>query len=166
MNKIILKKMCQMSLAMGLISGALSLIPFVGVVAFLFAICFVSTVALIFLRKNKLLGIFEGKESSLYGAIAGFVGFIGFSITMVPLAAVASWLNSIWLKKMVWLSLFNVIFSMGVSGFFILLMLIFLIALLAAMMNAFSAMITVAVFQMLEGTAQKKDEFKVDVEIE
>ena len=165
MNKIILKKMCGLAIIFGAIGGALCVLPFVGLFTFLLIICFLAPVVFIILKRNRHLGVFESKESALYGAIIGFVGFVAYSIVMVPLAAIFSWVNAMWFHKMAWFSIMNVLFGMGFSGFIMLVMLLFLVGLLAAIMNAFCAMITAGVYQMLEGNPQKNDDAKIDVEI-
>ena len=165
MNKIILNKMCGLAIIFGAIGGILSVLPFVGLFAFLMTVCFLAPVVFVVLKKNRHLGVFESKESALYGAIVGFVGFIAYSIVMVPVAAIFSWVNSLWFHKMAWFSIMNVLFGMGFSGVVMLLMMVFLVALLAAIMNAFCAMITAGIFQMLDGNPQNNDEAKIDVEI-
>lgn len=157
--------MCGLAVIFGAIGGGGCVLPFIGLFSFLLIVCFLAPVVFIILKKNKHLGFFESKESALYGAVIGFVGFVAYSVIMVPLAAIFSWVNEMWFHKMAWFSIINVLFGMGFSGFVMLVMLLFLVGLLAAIMNAFCAMITAGIFQMLEKNPQNNDDAKIDVEI-
>ena len=83
------------------------------------------------MKKLDMIGILDVKQGAMYGAIVGFVSFLAFSVSFVPLATVVG-------------LLYKGSFYLGVSllvrsGFFVIVMMVFFVAILAALMNAFSA---------------------------
>ncbi len=165
MNKIILQKMSVLSFILGMAGGLLTIVPIVGVIVFVAMLTVASVVILLYMKRNNMIGLFEAKQAALYGAIIGFVSFIGCSVTMVPVAGLLGWINSVWFHKLAWFSIIKVLFTMGFSGIGMLFMLLFFIAALSAIVNAFSGMVAIAAIQEFEGTEKKKDDFKVDIEI-
>ena len=86
------------------------------------------------MTKYNLIGILNLKETLIYGAIIGFISFLGFSLTFVPLATIIG-------------LIYKNSFYLGVSmlfreGFFVMLLMVIFVALLGgALMNSFSALI-------------------------
>lgn len=166
MDKLIAKNMSILSFIIGLIGGVLVIIPLINIFVFLAVIFLSSVIVYFYFKRKEEIGLFEPKQAAAYGALSGFVSFLGFSCTMVPLALILSFINSIWFHKMVWFSFIKTVFSLGlISGTVIMLMFVFFVALLSAILNAFSAMVTVFIMQTVDGTDKEKDEFKIDVEI-
>jgi len=157
--------MCILSLVLGLACGLLTIIPLIGGLAFLALILAASIAVLLYMRKNNLIGILEVKQAAMYGAIIGFVVFIGFAVTMIPIAGIMGWLNALWFHKLVWFTIVRLLFTMGFTGIFMMVMLVFFTALLSALMNSFTAMVAVSFLQELDGSNKNKDDLKIDIEI-
>ena len=103
----------------------------------------------IYMKKLNLLGYLEPKQGAIYGAIIGFISFLGFSVSFVPLATIIGFL-------------YKGSFYLGVSllfrsGIFVTIMMVLFVAILSALMNAFSGMITVYIYNQLEPKPQNTD---------
>ena len=102
-----------------------------------------------------MIGILDIKQGAMYGAIIGFISFLGFSVAFVPLATIIGFI-------------YKGSFYLGVSllfrsGFFVLIMMVFFVAILSALMNAFSGLVTMYVYNQIE---PKPEEDKTDIQIE
>ena len=89
-----------------------------------------------------MIGILDIRQGAMYGAIIGFISFVAFSVSFVPLATIIGFI-------------YKGSYYLGVSllfrtGFFVLIMMVFFVALLAALMNAFSGLVTIYVYNQLE----------------
>ena len=84
---LLAKQISIMSLIFGAVLGAISIIPYIGLISFL--ICFFALGATIisYAKYIELVGELEPKNWAIYGSISGFIGFIGFSITFIPIAS-------------------------------------------------------------------------------
>ncbi|MCR5261751.1 MAG: hypothetical protein K6C94_07935 [Candidatus Gastranaerophilales bacterium] len=133
-----IKKLSIFSLIFGAISGFLGLLPFVGVLAFLMIIFCSSFIILVLLKKTGNLFCPDEKTGMLYGGLAGFIAYIGFSLTFIPLSFILSFI----FKE----SYFTGIAMIVKSGFMLMIMLIFFIGILCAMMNVFSGLASVYFF--------------------
>ena len=107
------------------------------------------------MKKLDMIGILDIRQGAMYGAIIGFISFVAFSVSFVPLSTI---IGFIYIGS----------YYLGVSllfrtGFFVLIMMVFFVALLAALMNAFSGLVTIYVYNQLE---QKPEESKTDINIE
>lgn len=163
MNPIIVKQTAILSAILGGILGFLTLIPFVQGFSFLFLLVGVAALVIVYMKKNDLIGIIDVKEGAVLGAIIGFVSFIAFSIVFIPLVTIIGWL----------LSFFNVhnYIASGLSffiqsGFFVLIMLIIFIALLSALMNAFTGLVTAYVYEILTGIKKEDIEKEESIDFE
>lgn len=159
MNPIIVKQTAILSAILGAILGVLTLIPFVRNFSFMLLIICISTVIIIYMKKNDLIGIIDVKEGAILGAIIGFVSFIAFSIVFIPIAAI---LGSIFKSYYLgWLAML-----MKASGFFVLIMLVVFMGILSALMNSFSGLVTAYMYEALSGIKKEdKAEENVDFEI-
>ena len=161
MNKILIKEMGILSLILGLVCGVLVLVPFIDIFVILILLFLSSVIVYLYMKKKNALGLFEPKEAAMYGAVIGFVSFLGFCATMLPLTFALSFLF-----KKSWFSFVHQIFSLGmINGIVFLVMLVLFIAAMSAMFNAFSAMLAILAVQAFEGTNKNKDDLKIDVEI-
>ena len=161
MNKILIKEMGILSLILGLVCGVLVLVPFIDIFVILILLFLSSVIVYLYMKKKNALGLFEPKEAAMYGAVIGFVSFLGFCATMLPLTFSLSFLF-----KKSWFSFVHQIFSLGmINGIVFLVMLVLFIAAMSAMFNAFSAMLAILAVQAFEGTNKNKDDLKIDVEI-
>lgn len=134
MELVLLKRMVIISSILGAILGVVTVIPAVNVLSF-FAIMFLaSPFVILYMTKYNMMGVLNLKQTLIYGAIIGFLSFLGFSLTFVPLATIIG-------------LIYKNSFYLGVSmlfreGFFVMLLMVVFVALLGgALMNSFSALI-------------------------
>ena len=78
-NFILLKQIAILSAFFGAVLGALTLIPYLGVISFVFLICFISPLVIWILVKYNCLSLSSIKDSVITGAISGFIAYMGFS---------------------------------------------------------------------------------------
>lgn len=154
-NKLLIKQMATLSGVLGLILGVLTIIPFICNFSFFALIVLAAPIILFYMKKLDMIGILDVKQGAMYGAIVGFVSFLAFSVSFVPLATVVG-------------LLYKGSFYLGVSllvrsGFFVIVMMVFFVAILAALMNAFSGLVTIYIYNQIE---QKPEESKTDINIE
>ncbi len=154
-NKLLIKQMATLSGVLGLILGVLTIIPFVCNFSFFALIVLAAPIILFYMKKLDMIGILDVKQGAMYGAIVGFVSFLAFSVSFVPLATVVG-------------LLYKGSFYLGISllvrsGFFVVVMMVFFVAILAALMNAFSGLVTIYIYNQIE---QKPEESKTDINIE
>ncbi len=135
MELIILRRMVVISTILGAVLGVITVIPIINTLSFFVVLFLSAPVVIAYMTKYNMIGIFDIKETLISGAIIGFISFIGFSITFVPLAGIIGLVY----KDSFYLGISN-LFKEG--GFFIvLLMVIFTAVLAGALMNAFSALL-------------------------
>ena len=79
-----IKILCLLSLLLGAVLGIITLIPFIGEIAFWILMCFSAVCVILFMTKYKISDIRSVQQSAVVGAIVGFVSFIGFSIFYIP----------------------------------------------------------------------------------
>lgn len=134
MELIVLKRMVILSSIIGAILGIITVIPIINILSF-FAILFLSApIVIIYMTKYNMIGVIDLKQSLIYGAVIGFISFLGFSITFVPLATIIG-------------LIYKSSFYLGVSmlfreGFFVMVLMVVFIALLGgALMNSFSTLL-------------------------
>ena len=154
-NKFLIKQMATLSGVLGLILGVLTIIPFICNFSFFALIVLAAPIILFYMKKLDMIGILDVKQGAMYGAIVGFISFLAFSVSFVPLATVVG-------------LLYKGSFYLGVSllvrsGFFVIVMMVFFVAILAALMNAFSGLVTIYIYNQIE---QKPEESKTDINIE
>ncbi len=134
MELVVLKRMVIISSILGAIIGIITVVPIINVLSF-FVILFLSApIVIMYMTKYNMMGVLDLKQSLIYGAIIGFISFLGFSITFVPLATIIG-------------LIYKSSFYLGVSmlfreGFFVMLLMVFFVALLGgALMNSFSSLL-------------------------
>lgn len=154
-KQLLLKQMGMLSSVLGLVLGVITIIPFICNFSFFALIVLAAPIILVYMKKLDMIGILDIRQGAMYGAIIGFISFVAFSVSFVPLATIIGFI-------------YKGSYYLGVSllfrtGFFVLIMMVFFVALLAALMNAFSGLITIYVYNQLE---QKPEESKTDINIE
>lgn len=154
-NEILFKRMGFMSGIVGLTLGFFTIIPFICNFSFFALMILAAPALLIYMKKLDMIGILEPKQGALYGAIIGFIAFLGFSISFIPLATIIGFLY----KGSFYLGI-SLLFR---SGFLVLIMMVFFVAILAALMNAFSGLVTMYVYNQIE---TKPQESHTNIEIE
>lgn len=157
MNSEIAKRILIFSSVIGCILGVLTIIPFLNFFSFIAVIFLLSPFVLYFCEKFQYIGILNVRQTMLYAYIIGFFGFLGFSVSFLPLATIIG-------------LIYKNSFYMGISmlfrqGFFILLMMdIFVALLFGGLMNAFGALIYYQIKNMISGEVNFEDE-NFDIEI-
>ena len=154
-KQLLLKQMGMLSSVLGLVLGVITIIPFICNFSFFALIVLSALIILVYMKKLDMIGILDIRQGAMYGAIIGFISFVAFSVSFVPLATIIGFI-------------YKGSYYLGVSllfrtGFFVLIMMVFFVALLAALMNAFSGLVTIYVYNQLE---QKPEESKTDINIE
>lgn len=147
-----IKNLAIFSLIFGLISGFLGLIPIFGIVVLIILLFFSSFIIIVFMKKLGYLVCHDEAGGLLYGGISGFIAFIGFAITFLPSAFVLSLI----FKE----SYFTGVSYIVKNGFMLMFMIILSIGILCAMMNAFSGLASVYVFN---GTESAPKKFTLDI---
>lgn len=143
MNIVLIKQLSILSLILGAALGVITIIPYIGLLSFMAMMFVASAIVLIYMKKNNLIGKLIPKDGAIFGAISGFVSCLGFCLTLVPLAAIIALINDIWFHNLTWYSSMGLWFKNGLGGFLILLMMVFFVAILSALMNAFAGLATV-----------------------
>lgn len=163
MNPLLVKQTMILSAILGGILGVITLIPFVQGFSFLFLFVGVAALVIVYMKKNDLIGIIDVKEGMALGGIIGFVAFMAFSLVFIPLDLLLG----------AFLGLFKIpynTYALNIfiqSGFFVLVVLIIFIGVLNALMNAFSGLVTIYMYEVLTGVKkeEKEKEEAVDFEI-
>lgn len=135
MNINLLKQICVLSLFLGAVLGILTLIPIINQISFWVLMCFAATCIMLFMIKFELLEIKSVQESAVLGAIIGFVSFIGFSLTYIPVTVILAKLFQVYTNYGVAVSLINASFGVTV-------VLVIFMGILSATVNAFSGFLT------------------------
>lgn len=162
MNPLLVKQTAILSAILGGILGIITLVPFVQGFSFLFLFLGVAALVIIYMKKNDLIGIIDVKEGMALGGIIGFVAFIAFAIVFIPLDLLLG--AALGAFKVPYNTYGLNIFIQ--SGFFVLVILIIFMGILNALVNAFSGLVTVYMYEVLTGVKkEEKQEENVDFEI-
>lgn len=148
-NFILLKQIAILSAFFGAVLGALTLIPYLGVISFVFLICFISPLVIWILVKYNYLSLSSIKDSVITGAISGFIAYMGFSIIYVPISVI--------LMKLFHISAnIGVGYMLGNASFFLLLILSLFMGVLGATVNAFTGFLTFYVLDFINSIEKRK----------
>jgi len=159
MNILLLKQVALFSALIGGAIGVLTIIPFIGPLCFLTLILFLSAVVIVYLKKNDLIGIIDLREGAILGGIIGFSSFVAFSVVFTPISALIGLMFSKY-----YIGHLITLFITNFGGFFVMVMLLFFLALISALMNAFSGLVTAYVYEALSGLKKAENE-NIDFEI-
>ena len=140
-KKLLLKQMAMLSSVLGLILGVLTIIPFVSNISFFALFVLAAPIVLVYMKKLEMIGILDIRQGAMYGAIIGFISFVAFSVSFVPLATIIGFIY----KGSYYLGV-SLLFR---SGFFVLIMMVFFVAILSALMNAFSGLVTMYIYNQI-----------------
>ena len=148
-NFILLKQIAILSAFFGAVLGALTLIPYLGVISFVFLICFISPLVIWILVKYNCLSLSSIKDSVITGAISGFIAYMGFSIIYVPISVI--------LMKLFHISAnIGVGYRLGNASFFLLIILSLFMGVLWATVNAFTGFLTFYVLDFINSIEKRK----------
>ena len=154
-KEILFKQTAVLSGLLGLVLGVLTVIPFICNLSFFALFILAAPIIMVYMKRMQMMGILDIKQGAMYGAVIGFLSFIGFSISFIPFAGIIG-------------LIYKGSFYLGISlllrsGFFVMITLIFFVALLSAIMNSFSGLVTMYVYSQLE---TKPEESQTDIEIQ
>ena len=142
MNILFVKQISILSLIFGAILGLITLIPYIGVLSFSICSFAAGSIIIYYMQKIELLGEFDTKAWTIYGAISGFTTFIGFCISFLPLAAIIGLIA----KTSYYLGI-SIMFK---YGFFLTIILALFLAFITALMNGFGSMTFSYVLQLIK----------------
>lgn len=151
----ILKTAVILSAIAGFAAGVLLLIPFLTPLIFLMLFIAIGAGIIVYIKRHNFVGFLTIQDGALIGAISGFISLSAASVIYLPVWLIIS-------------LIFNKhTFSFGISSpmtdFIIVLMMVFFVALLSAVFNAFSAMIATYIYEKIE---DKPFEFNTNFEID
>ena len=147
-NFILLKQIAILSAFFGAVLGAITLIPYLGVISFVFLISLIAPLVIWLLVKYNCLSLSSIKDSVIVGAIAGFVAYLGLSIIYVPI--------SVLLMKVFHLAAnVGVGFMLGNATFFLLVVISLFMGVLGATINAFTGFLTFYVLDFINSIEKK-----------
>jgi hypothetical protein len=157
MNTLLLKQIAILSAILGAGLGVLTVIPFINGFTFTILMLATSAVVIIYMKRHELIGMINVKEGAIIGAEIGFVSFIGFSIIFIPLVSIIGLIFKGYYT-------YGILYLLKLSGIFVLVMLVIFMAILSALMNSFTGLLTAYVYEFLSGIKKEENE-SVDFEI-
>jgi len=146
MNIIFVKQISILSLVFGAVLGLITLIPYIGLLSFLICSFAAGSLIIYYMQKIELIGEFDTKAWTIYGAISGFVCFIGFCITFIPLAT----LIGLFAKT----SYYVGVSIMLRNSFILTIIMALFVATINALLNGFGAMTTSYVLELIKNNKQ------------
>ena len=153
-------KFIRPSLALGAIVGVafgiLLLVPFIAPFMFFFVFFLAGVIVIVFLKRTDSIGIISLPDGCFIGALAGFSSLITTSAVYLPITFIIDRLFNTYSEG------FSISKSLGYDIMAISMM-IFFTAVLSAVMNAFSGMLTALFFEKIE---QKTLNFKDHLNME
>lgn len=149
MNKSIVKIMMLLSIFWGIVSGLLTIVPYIGEIIFWLLITISAPVVVIFLTRVGLLEMASVRQSTVIGALIGFVSFLAFSIVYIPIVVMLA-------------KFFNYSPNLGVSMFLsnatfgLIILLSVFMGILSATINAFSGFVAYYLIEFNKSTETPK----------
>jgi len=148
-NFILLKQIAILSIFFGAILGAVTLIPYLGIISFIFLISLIAPLVIWLLVKYNCLSLSSIKDSVIVGAIAGFIAYMGFSIIYVPISVI--------LMKLFHISAnIGIGYMLGNANFFLLFIISTFMGVLGATVNAFTGFLTFYVLDFINSIEKRK----------
>lgn len=148
-NYVLFKQISILSAFFGAVLGLITLIPVVGVVSFIFLMCFIAPLVIWILVKYNCLSLESIKDSVITGATSGFVSYLGFSIIFVPISVIL-------MKFFHLASNYGVGLMIGNASIFILVVISLFMGVLSATMNAFTGFLTFYVIDFINSIEKRK----------
>lgn len=167
-NILLLKQISIISALCGAALGLVSIIPYINVFSFTILMLFLSAFVLVYMKQKNLIGIFDLREGSIFGAVVGFVSFIAFSVIFIPLDILLGLLTKGLHALVNFIPVhtsFLVYFFNNFGGIIVLIMLIIFVGLLSALMNAFTGLVTAYFYEAISGIKKESNNENFDMEI-
>ncbi|OGI00992.1 MAG: hypothetical protein A2287_00190 [Candidatus Melainabacteria bacterium RIFOXYA12_FULL_32_12] len=149
--KLLIKSSVVLGAIAGAILGVILLIPFIQAFA-CFAYVLVGAGIVFYLKRNSFVGILSTHDGALIGAISGFTALVASSLVYLP---IYSLINMVFRAT----SGLNPFGSFWVTSYslFVIPMLIFFLALLSALFNAFSGLAVTYIYGLIENNSVQED---------
>ena len=154
MNTNLLKQISLLSLFLGAALGVITLIPFIGELAFWILMCAASPIVILFMMKMEMIDIQTVKESVVIGSIIGFISFIGFSIFYMPISVLL-------IKLFNYSTNYGVSLALSQASFGLIVVMVLFISVLSATVNAFSGFLTYYGIDLYKMLNKKDENFKL-----
>ena len=154
MNTNILKQISLLSLFLGGALGVITVIPYIGELAFWVLMCASAPIVILFMMKMEMISIQTAKESVVIGSIIGFVSFIGFSIFYMPITILL-------IKLFNYSTNYGVSLALSQASFGLIIVMVLFISVLCATINAFSGFLTYYGIDLYKMLNKKDETFKL-----
>lgn len=153
-NELLLKQVAILSAIAGGALGFLTIFPFINIFSVSILVICLAAGVLVYMKRENLIGLFDMREGAILGAVIGFVSFIAAAVVYVPCDIILGLIPVPAFKAhFVMRFFFN---SFG--SVIVMMMLIFFVALLSALMNAFAGLATSYVYELLTGLKKEANE--------
>ena len=143
MNKLLLQQITFFSSVLGGLLALLTLIPFIGQIAFFLLMCCASVFVILFMMRLDLIEFYEIKESVVVGALIGAISYITFSVLYIPVVIILMKFFGLYTN-------YGVSLILSSASFWILVVLTAFMAVLSATVNAFSAFLTFYINEVIK----------------
>ncbi|MDO5307613.1 MAG: hypothetical protein Q4E83_07620 [bacterium] len=165
MNILLLKQLSILSLFIGAMGGVIALIPSLTLLMFLLAFVCPAIIILVYLKQNELIGIINTKEGCIFGAIIGFVSYLAAFVVYAPVSILIGLLSK-YLFNINYIPGFLRLIPFDVGSIIVLLISVIFIAIMSAMFNGFSGLVTIYVYELISGIKKDTNENNsVDFEV-
>ena len=161
MNKlnVLIRPSLVLGAILGAVFGVLLLIPFTLTLCIVFyTITLIGGGVVFYLKRNAFVGILTPQDGALIGAVSGFSSAIAGAIVYLPIEYIISLFSP--LSKHI--NTLNSVLTTG-DTLFVWPMIIFVMALMSALCNAFSGLIVAYIYEKIENNPIK-DEGGIDIE--
>lgn len=157
---MLIKSSLTLGAILGAILGVILLIPFINGFSCLILFTLVGAGVVFYLKRNAFVGILSVQDGAMVGAISGFIALISASIVYLPISYILGLIFSPSSKAGATLISSFIVASYSI---FVMLMLVFFIALLSSLFNAFSGLIAAYIYERIENIPEKEEpEFIVE----
>ncbi len=148
MNMSLLKLISILSCFIGFVCGILSVLPYIGSLAFLILLCFSSVIVIMFLMRTGVLRLESVPESITIGGIVGFISFLAFSLVYMPLIILL-------VRVFHYSSNYGVAIFLGHANVFIITVCAIFLGILSATVNAFSGFLIYYITETINNLSKK-----------
>lgn len=159
-NELLLKQVAILSAIAGGALGILTIFPYINIFSVSILVICLAAGILVYMKRENLIGIFDMREGAILGGVIGFVSFVAASVVYTPINLILGFIPLGALQS----HFFFKYFFNSFGSFIVLLLLVFFVALLSALMNAFAGLATSYVYELLTGLKKESNE-SVDFEI-
>jgi len=151
---LLIKPAIVLGAIIGAILGIILLIPYVQALSCL-AFGFIGGAIIFYLKKNNLIGLLSSQDGSLMGAISGFVSVFAAAAVYIPISYITSLIFGIGKNPEINLISSFLSFSYSILA---LIMIVFFIAMLSSLFNAFSALLVSYIYERIESDIEAKED--------